>query len=410
MEDDFDLTADDNPVAAHAMYAQLREECPVAYSSAYGGFYALTRYDDVKAAAMDPATFISSVRAVVPSDPRGLRRPPLNFDAPAHTPFRRALERTLQRSRLERLEPALSEHARRALRPLLETGEGDIATGFGVQFPAWVTTEWLNLEPHIAPHLADTSFAWITAWREQDGETTTAMSERMYDIARDLVRRRREEPLPVEEDPASSLLAERIDGEPLTDEHLVGCLRQSLVVGMVAPPILLGSTLRHLSEDTDLQDRLRRDPALIPAAIEEFLRLYAPYRGFARTASKPTDVRGRTIPVGVPVTLPYAAANRDPRVFADPDTFILGRENVAKHLGFGRGPHRCVGMPLARMAIRIALEELLAATDFFSTHGPYTYARMPEVGLTSVPVTVRASGSIHGASRAPDFPLEDASR
>ncbi len=393
MHDDFDLMADDDPVAAHAMYARLREECPVAYTSAYGGFYALTRYEDVKAAAMDPQTFISSVRAVVPSDPRGLRRPPLNFDAPAHTPFRRALERTLQRTRLARLEPALREHARRALAPLLEAGEGDIATGFGVEFPAWVTTEWLNLEPHIAPHLAKTSFAWITAWREQDGETTTVMSERMYDIARDLVRRRREQALPVEEDPASSLLAERVDGEPLSEEHLVGCLRQSLVVGMVAPPILLGSTLRHLSNDTDLQDRLRAEPDLIPAAVEEFLRLYAPYRGFARTASTPTTVRDREIPVGVPVTLPYAAANRDPRVFEDPDTFVLGRENVAQHLGFGRGPHRCVGSPLARMAIRIALEELLAGTAGFATHGPYTYARMPEVGLTSVPVTVRASRS-----------------
>lgn len=410
MEEDFDLTADDNPAAAHAMYAQLREECPVAYSSAYGGFYALTRYDDVKDAAMDPDTFISSVRAVVPSDPRGLRRPPLNFDAPAHTPFRRALERTLQRSRLKRLEPALREHARRALDSLVATGEGDIATGFGVQFPAWVTTEWLNLEPHIAPHLADTSFEWITAWREQDAETTTVMSERMYDIARDLVRRRRDNPLPIDKDPASSLLAERIDGEPLTDEHLVGCLRQSLVVGMVAPPILLGSTLRHLSEDTDLQDRLRADPTLIPAAMEEFLRLYAPYRGFARTASKPTNVRGRTIPVGVPVTLPYAAANRDPRVFSDPDTFLLGRKNVAQHLAFGRGPHRCVGMPLARMAIRIALEELLTATDSFATHGPYAYARMPEVGLTSVPVTLRASGPDLDTSQANDISFEDADR
>ena len=390
MRDDFDPTETDDPALSHRMYARLRDECPVAYSSAYGGFYALTRYEDVRDAASNPQTFISSVRAVVPSDPRGLRRPPLNFDAPAHTPYRRALDRTLQRARLERLEDPLRRHARDSLRPLLESGEGDIATDFGVRFPAWVTTEWLNLEPETAPLLATTSFRWVTAWRQQNAPTVTEMSERMYDIARELVARRRSRPMDVELDPASSLPAERVDGAPLPEEHLVGCLRQSLVVGMVAPPILLGSMLRHLSDDTDLQDRLRATPTLIPNAVEEFVRLYTPYRGFARTVSRPVELHGRTIPPGVPVTLVYAAANRDPQQFPNPDAFVLDRPNVAQHPGFGRGRHRCVGMPLARMALRIALEELLAATTSFTAVGPFQHARMPEIGHTSVPVRVEA--------------------
>ncbi|KAA9158039.1 cytochrome P450 [Microbacterium lushaniae] len=390
--DDFDPTTTDDPAETHAMYAGLREACPVAYSSAYGGFYALTRYDDVRDAASDPRTFISSVRAVVPSDPRGLRRPPLNFDAPAHTPYRRALDRTLQRSRLMRLEPELRMRAREALRPLLEAGEGDIATGFGVQFPAWVTTTWLNLEPEVAPHLARTSFAWVNAWREQDGATVTAMSEKMYDIARDLVVRRRTDPLPEEEDPASSLLAERVEGEPLGEEHIVGALRQSLVVGMVAPPILLGSIVRHLSDDPALQDALRADVSLLPAAVEEFIRLYTPYRGFARTVAHPVTLHGRTIEPGVPVTLAYAAANRDPAMFPDPESFVMDRPNIHQHLGFGRGRHRCAGMPLARMMITIALEELLGATSAIRAVGPFEHARMPEVGLTAVPVQVVPTG------------------
>jgi cytochrome P450 len=319
-----------------------------------------------------------------------LRRPPLNCVAPGDWPFRGALVRTLLGSRLARLEAPLREHARRALAPLLIAGEGDIATGFGVQLPAWVTTEWLNLEPEVAPVLADTSFRWVNAWREQDRETVNETSERMYDIARALVARRRAAPMDAERDPASSLLAERVDGEPLHEEHVIGCLRQSLVVGMVAPPILLGSMLRHLSDDQELQERLRREPGLIPDAVEEFVRLYTPYRGFARTVSRPIELHGREIEPGVPVTLVYAAANRDPAQFPDPDRFILGRENVAQHLGFGRGRHRCVGQPLARMALRIALEELLVATDAFSAHGPFEYARMPEIGLTSVPVQVTA--------------------
>src|SRR4051812_48497844 len=96
---DFDPSRTNDPETVHATYRRLRAECPVARTDAYGGFWALTRYDDVRQAAADARTFISSVRAVVPSDPRGLRRPPLNFDAPVHTPYRRAIDRTLRRSR-----------------------------------------------------------------------------------------------------------------------------------------------------------------------------------------------------------------------------------------------------------------------------------------------------------------------
>ena len=383
---DFDPLASDAPDDAHAMYAELRGRCPIAHSDAYGGFWALTRYDDVAAAASDSRTFISSVRAVVPSDPRGLRRPPLNFDAPAHTPYRKALDRTLQRSRIAKLEPRLRVHAARELAPMIARGAGDVAQEYGARFPAWVTTEWLNLPEEIAPHLADTATAWVRAWRRMDGPVVNEMSERMYGIARDLVRSRREAPLPVEDDPASSLLAERVDGRPLDEEHLVGALRQSLVVGMVAPPILLGSICVHLSRDRELQDRLRTHPDLLPAAVEEFLRLYTPYRGFARTVAHEVELHGRTVRPAEPVTLVYASANRDAAQFPDPDSFVLDRPNIASHLAFGRGRHRCAGMPLARLAVLVALEELLAGTAGFELDGPLEGARMPEIGYVSVPL------------------------
>lgn len=120
---------------------------------------------------------------------------------------------------------------------------------------------------------------------------------------------------------------------------------------MVAPPILIGSICKHLSEHKDLQKLLRDDPSQIPAAMEEFLRLYTPYRGFARTTSRDVELHGQTIKPKEPVTLHYTAANRDPDVFVDPDQFIMNRENIASHLAFGRGRHRCVGMPLARLSV-----------------------------------------------------------
>lgn len=207
------------------------------------------------------------------------------------------------------------------------------------------------------------------------GDEVTVHSTKLYALAQDLLDNRKANPRDVEEDPASSLLAERVDGQPLQESHLIGCLRQALVVGMVvrgaelragpdnadnrmyvqAPPILLGSICNHLSKDKSLQEELRENPSLIPAAVEEFIRLYSPYRGFARTVAQETTLHGRMISPGVPITMTYAAANRDPEVFENPNEFILNRRNITAHLGFGRGRHRCIGMPLARTAIQIAL-------------------------------------------------------
>lgn len=118
---------------------------------------------------------------------------------------------------------------------------------------------------------------------------------------------------------------------------------------MVAPPIIIGSICNHLSGDKELQQKLREDPSLVDAAVEEFLRLYVPYRGFCRTPKENFELHGRVIEANQPISMTYAAANRDPEVFEDPHKFILNRPNATSHLGFGRGRHRCAGMPLARM-------------------------------------------------------------
>jgi cytochrome P450 len=165
-----------------------------------------------------------------------------------------------------------------------------------------------------------------------------------------------------------------------------GALRQSLVVAMIAPSILLGQICVHLAADTVLQQKLRETPSDIPAAIEEFVRMYTPYRGFARTVSKETSLHGRTIKPGEPITMTYSAANRDPDQFENPDQFVLNRENIASHLGFGRGRHRCVGMPLARLALQTALRVILSETRGWEVNGELEWSRMPEMGIISCPL------------------------
>jgi cytochrome P450 len=246
----------------------------------------------------------------------------------------------------------------------------------------------------------------VNAWREQNKEEVRFHSEKLYDMAIALFRERRERPRDAETDPASSLLEERVNGEPISQEKLMwvdpeeyllcqwlillcsDTLRQCLVVGMVAPPILFGNIAAHLARDKVLQSQLRSDPSLIPAAVEEFVRLYVPYRGFCRTASSPVTIHGRNINPAEPITMTYAAANRDPEVFLDPNEFKIGRENAAIHLGFGRGRHRCAGMPLARMALRVGLEVMLEMTTDWDINGELEYAKMPEMGIVSCPIRI----------------------
>jgi cytochrome P450 len=146
---------------------------------------------------------------------------------------------------------------------------------------------------------------------------------------------------------------------------------------MIAPTIFIGAVSKHLSEHKDLQQQLRENPDQIPSAVEEFVRLYTPYRSFARSAKDPVEIAGQKVVPGEPLAMTYSAANRDPDQFPNPDQFILDRENISSHLGFGRGRHRCAGMPLARLAMQIFVRVLLKNTTDFEVVGPLDHARMP---------------------------------
>jgi cytochrome P450 len=178
-----------------------------------------------------------------------------------------------------------------------------------------------------------------------------------------------------------------VDGVPLPDDMIVGTIRQVLVVGIIAPTVMIGSIAVHLARHPQLQTQLRGDPGLVPAATEEFLRLYTPYRGFARTATSDVTLHGRTIPAGEPIALVYASANRDDTVFADAESFQLDRPNLHESVAFGRGPHSCLGAALARLEMRVALEELLRHTPGgFELAGEIVPTRFPEIGALRVPL------------------------
>ena len=386
---DYDPLAPETFETPHRVFAELRATCPVAHSDAFGGFWMLTRHADVKRVLDDPIEFTTRVRNVVPGASATGRRPPLHLDPPEHTPYRRAIDRAIGPRRVETIAPLIADHARRLLAVYVAAGGGDLVEDYSSPLPALVFADWFALDAAQSDLLWRTAQGFVKAWEDFDVETVSRTSAILYDLARVLVAARRAAPLDPEQDPVSSLLAARdAAGAPLPDEMLVGCVRQILVVGLVAPPVFLGSVAVHLARDPDLQQRLRADPTLIPAATEEFLRLYTPYRGFARTSVSGVEISGRHIAPGEPIALAYASANRDEAVFDAPDSFRLGRPNIGDHLAFGRGPHRCAGMAMARTELQIAIRELLAATKTIALAGDVRMSGMPEVGPIYVPLSV----------------------
>ncbi len=383
---DFDPLIAETFDSPYPIYADLRARCPVAHSQAWGGFWALTRYADVLRALSEPDVFITSRQNVVPKLAFTGRRPPLHLDPPEHTPYRRALNPLLKPERIAALEPAIRRLAAQLLQPMIERGGGDLCADYSSHLTIRVFAEWMNVAESMVSELQQIGRAYNIAVQSADGEMVKETSLKLYDLARSMIESRRREPRNPATDPTSALLAARVNGKPFPDEMILGTIRQVLVVGIIAPTIVVGSIAVHLARDGALQQRLRADRTLLPRAIEEFLRLYTPYRGFARTANRDVEFRGRRIREGEPIALLYASANRDEAVFPQPDQFILDRPNIADHLAFGMGPHVCLGVPLARLELRVALEELLTRTRGFELASEPRQTRFPEIGALSVPL------------------------
>ena len=384
---DFDASARESFDSLHALHADMRARCPVGRTEALGGFWALFRHADVLAALQQPTRYVTSVQNVVPRVAFTGRRPPLHLDPPEHTPYRAALNPLLSAEKVARLEPAIHQICTALMKPLATRGHTDICEDYASHLAVQVFGDWMQLPPAMVQVLREAGQAFVMAVRSAQPDAMKRTSHALYEMARELIAMRQREPLDIALDPTSALLAARdAAGQPFPAEMVVGTVRQVLVVGIVAPTVFLGSVCVHLSRHRELQEQLRNEPSLLPAAIEEFLRLYTPYRGFARTSTVDVELHGKHIKATEPIALVYASANRDEAVFERGDEFILHRPNIAQHIAFGHGAHYCAGAALARLQMRVALQVLLEQTQSFSLAGEPEPAPYPEAGTLSVPL------------------------
>ena len=375
---------------AHALFKDLRGRCPVAHSADFEGFWVVTKYADVVRVLADTDTFSTANQNVVPRVATSGRRPPLHLDPPEHTPYRRAISPLFQARRMESWEPIVRDIVVDLLSPLIAQGQADICVDFSYRLPIFVLAEFFHIPAAQAEKIRNIGADFNRALQVRDTAKLEQTSLFLYDVARDIIAERKRNPLSPDRDPTSALLAARDDsGEPLPEAMILGTIRQLLVVGIIAPTTFTGSMAVHFARHPEHFAMLKADPSLIPAALEELLRLYTPYRGFARTAKHDVEIGGRSIARDEPIALAFTSANRDPDAFEDPDTFRLDRPPGRQHVAFGLGSHQCAGAPLARLMLRISLEELVARTDGWELAGATPMTTWPEYGPLAVPLRFR---------------------
>ena len=316
--DPLDPAALANPFAAHL---RLRQECPVARSDRWGGFWTLTRYEDVIAAALDTDTFISGEKTTIPDStgPGRPPRPPLEVDRPEHTHYRRLLAPYFSPERTGQLEPKIREIAIELLDAAIAERACDMVPAVAVPMPALVLCALLGLPAEDWSVLKHWTTEVIEAGRAGDSERHEQANDAMYAYVHSIVEGRREAKRDPQLDITSGLLELVVDGRRLDDDQITGVVRLLLQAGHNTTTNGLGSAFRYLGGHPEAQARLREDPALIPAAVDELLRAYSPAQFLARTVKREVDVRGQTLRPGDKVGLSWASANRDPGAFPDPE-------------------------------------------------------------------------------------------
>ncbi|WP_417510654.1 cytochrome P450 [Microbacterium sp.] len=374
--------------SAHADYAALRAANPFPWSEEFGGFWAATTYDDIVRIAQDHELFITSVQNVVPHVPRSSRRPPLHFDPPEHTAYREAIDPVLRRGVVRKREAAFRASAVGLVDEMLAGESPDAVRDFAAPFVMDCFAAFLGVPSTLTRRIREVGVRYAFAIQDMDDEVIAECSAQLYEIAeRVYADRLAEDPDPSRDLVASLETAVQDPANHITRTTAVATVRQMIVAGMGAPQAALGSCLVHLAQDQDLQQRLRSHPEDLPTAIEEFLRLHAPYRVFARTAARDTTLHGRLVREGEPIALLFPSANRDAAVFDDPDEFVLGRAGNS-HLAFGRGAHKCPAATMGRLELLVALQTVLERTESFELAGEVEMMNWLEYGPRSAPLVL----------------------
>ncbi len=355
---DFDHTHPDYAAAATEIWDELRTRCPVAHTDRFGGAWFPTRHEDVAAIAHDTEHFTSQGVIVTdwrPMAPRPVGyAPPITSDPPFHADARRLLLPPFAPKAIEAWEPAARSSCRQLLDDIEATldrdgGVVDAAVAYTQHIPVRVIAAMLGLPEEDG----DRFRGFIHRIIEAPGQAPPIDPEDTLDhYLNRVIEEKRHHP---GDDLISYLIGAELHGEPLSADHIRGTVALLIIAGIDTTWSAIGASLWHLAQHPDDRRRWVEDPDVRTFAIEELLRFYAPVT-MARLVAEDTAVGGCPVHAEDWVLLPFPSANRDPEMFDRADEFVIDRARN-RHAAFGLGIHRCLGSNLARMELRVAIEE-----------------------------------------------------
>jgi cytochrome P450 len=347
-----------------------RRQQPVFYAPELR-LWVVTRHDDVLTVLKDHRTFssvgaLTSATAPWPQEvteilAQGHPEMPyiIEVDPPIHDRIRGLVARAFTPRRVEALEPRVEAIASELIDGFAGLGKADVVDAFAWPLPLRVLGELFGFPEEDLPRIHRWGTDWLLLQQDRPVPELVEHAHGLVALQRycvDAVEERRRRPT---DDLLGALVAANDSSDdPLSVVEVAGLPLDLMVAGHVTVTRAIGSTLARVFDDLGLRDDLL-DAAAAPKAIEEILRLESPAQGLFRRTTQEVAIGGAVIPAGARVMAHFASANRDDTVFAEPEAYCPGRGEIAKHLAFGKGIHFCIGAPLARVELRIALPMLL---------------------------------------------------
>lgn len=396
---DIDLVSTATFTLGHpwAQYAWLRANAPIYWhTEADGpGFWAVTKYDDVRTVSRQPGTYSSFARGSMLAEPdeMGLavgRQMMLNMDPPQHDRFKLLVSRGFTPRNSQLLADRIAELAREVVDDVIGRGQCDFVHDIAGRLPSGLIAELMGIPRADGERLYElTEIMHTTDETLAPSEVKGAAMGEMLGFAQTVAERKRHTP---GDDIASVLVQAEIDGDRLTDGEFQWFFLLLVNAGGDTTRNLLAAGMQALFDNPDQQARLLGDlDSLIPLAVEEMLRYTSPVVHFRRTVMHDTELRGQQLGAGDKVVVFYGSANRDEEVFADPDRFDVGRSPNPHQAFGGGGPHLCLGMHVARIEIQALLREvMMRMPDLRSAGPPLPMASNFIAGIRSMPVRFTA--------------------
>ena len=417
--EDFQPLSFDNLENPYPFYKALRDQSPV-YKVPGADYYAVTRYDDIREVAMNTEDFSSKLVAILLGNTGALHdaasfnnvttfeKPELDYgpvdvlaisDPPDHTNQRRISLNALSLRLVRGLEDNVSHMANSIMDRFIDRGECDWVQEFAKEIPMVIslqltgcpTEDWKKVK-----RWGDQAIGLLSGVNtpEQFADNSQAGTNFHGYVIKHYMRQKAN---PEPNFTGALIEAANDPDNPLTEEEAISMVFQVLIAGADSSANTIGNAVKLLAENPHIQLTLRKDPTRIPNFIEEVLRLESPFQGHFRQTKKAVTVAGTLIPQGARVMLVWASGNRDERHFDNPEQIDLDRKNLKSHLAFGRGIHQCLGAQLARLEIKIALQELLKRTELIVLGEQKKIHHVPSIfirELHSLPIRFEARKNI----------------